>query len=103
LRTGDLEGDVAGVAHDLRADLDQLLHERRQRPILDRQRRRQGTQEFAEIRGERVKLRLDGRDGRRDFCSGSRLCENAAEIAPLQKLNEFSRPQVDQKEENRKK
>ena len=33
---------------------------------------------------------------------GSRLCENAAEIAPLQKLNEFSRPQVDQKEENRK-
>src|SRR5208283_785701 len=31
------------------------------------------------------------------------LCENAAEIAPLQKLNEFSRRQVDQKEENRKK
>ena len=31
------------------------------------------------------------------------LCENAAEIAPLRKLKEFSRPQVDQKEENRKK
>jgi hypothetical protein len=33
---------------------------------------------------------------------GSGLCENSAEIAPLKKVNEFSRPHADQKEENRK-
>ena len=38
---GHLERDVAGVADDLRADLDQLLFQRRQRPILDRFGRRQ--------------------------------------------------------------
>jgi hypothetical protein len=32
---------------------------------------------------------------------GSWLCENSAAIAPLKKVNEFSRPQADQKEENR--
>jgi hypothetical protein len=34
-----IEGDVAAVAHHLRADLDQLLLQARQRPILDRFRR----------------------------------------------------------------
>ncbi len=33
---------------------------------------------------------------------GSWLCKNDAEIALLKKVNEFSRPQADQKEENRK-
>ncbi len=35
-----------------------------------------------------------------DVRFGSWLCENSAEIAPLKKVNEFSRPQADQKEEN---
>ena len=51
-----LEGDVAAVAHDLRADLDQLFLQARQRPVLDRFRRRQRAQEVAEIVGERMKL-----------------------------------------------
>ena len=57
---GHLEGDVAAVAHDLRADLDQLLLQARQRPILDRLWRRQGAQQIAEIVGERMKLEPDG-------------------------------------------
>ena len=36
----------AAVAHDLRADLDQLLLQTRQRPVLDRLRRRQRAQRF---------------------------------------------------------
>jgi len=44
------------VAHDLRANLDQLLLEARQRPIFDRLRRRQRAQEVAEIIGEGMKL-----------------------------------------------
>jgi hypothetical protein len=51
---GHLEGNTAAVAHDLRADLDELLLQARQRPILDRLRRRQRAQEIAEIVGERV-------------------------------------------------
>src|SRR5262249_55038955 len=38
---GHLEGDP--VAHDLSADLDQLFLQGRQRPVLDRLRRRQGA------------------------------------------------------------
>ena len=41
---------------DLRADLDQLLLEARQRPIFDRLGRRQRAQEVAEIVGECMKL-----------------------------------------------
>ncbi len=48
------------MAHDFRADLDQLFLEARQRPILDRVGRRQRAQEIAEIIGERVKLEADG-------------------------------------------
>ena len=33
---GHLEGDIAAVADDLRADFDQLFLQARQRPILDR-------------------------------------------------------------------
>jgi hypothetical protein len=32
---GHLEDDIAAVAHHLRADLDQLLFEAGQRPVLD--------------------------------------------------------------------
>src|SRR6266446_7859133 len=48
--------NIAAVAHHLRADLDQLFLQTRQRPILDRLRRRQRTQEIAEVVGERMKL-----------------------------------------------
>jgi hypothetical protein len=53
---GDLKGDTAAMADDLGADLDQFLLQARQRPVLDRLRRRQRAQEIAEIVGERMKL-----------------------------------------------
>ena len=52
---GHLEGNIAAVAHDLRADLDQLFLQARQRPIFDRLRRRQSAQEIAEIVGQCMK------------------------------------------------
>ena len=57
---GHLEGDIAPVADDLRANLDQLFLEARQRPILDRLGRCQCAQEVAEILGERMKLEPNG-------------------------------------------
>ena len=54
------KSDVAAVADDLRADLDQLLFQAGQRPVLDRLGRRQRAQEVADIVGERVKLETDG-------------------------------------------
>ena len=53
------------MADDLRADLDELLLQTRQRPILDRLRRRQSAQEIAEIVGQRMKLETDGVRGER--------------------------------------
>ena len=53
---GHLKRDITTVAHDLRADLDQLFLQARQRPIPDRLRRRQCAQKIAEIVGERMKL-----------------------------------------------
>src|SRR5262249_26575236 len=53
---GHLEDNIAAVAHDFRADLDQLVLQTRQRPVLDRLRRRQRAQEIAEVVGERMKL-----------------------------------------------
>ena len=47
------------MADDLRADLDQLFLEARQRPILDRLGRGEGAQKITEIVGERVKLKAD--------------------------------------------
>jgi hypothetical protein len=41
------------VAHDFRADLDELLLQARHRPIFDRLWRRQRPQEIAEVVGER--------------------------------------------------
>ena len=60
---GHLEGDITAVAHDLRADLDQLFLQARQRPVFDRFGRRQRAQEVAEILGERVKLETNGVGG----------------------------------------
>jgi hypothetical protein len=51
------------MAHDLRADLDQLLLQARQRPVFDRLGRRQRAQEIAEILGERMKLESHGVGG----------------------------------------
>ena len=60
---GHLEGDIAAVADDLRADLDQLFLQARQRPVFDRLGRRQRAQEVAEIVGEGMKLEPDGVGG----------------------------------------
>jgi len=54
---GHLEDNIAAVAHHLRADLDQLVLQTRQQPVLDRLRRRQRAQEIAEVAGERMKLK----------------------------------------------
>ena len=67
-RNGDLrhlKRDIATVAHDLRADLDQLFLQARERPVLDRLGRGEGAQEVAEIVGERMKLKPDGVGGER--------------------------------------
>ncbi len=52
----ELKGDITALSHDLRADLDELLPKRRQRPVFDLLRQRQGAQEVAEIIGERMEL-----------------------------------------------
>ena len=62
---GHLKRDVTTVAHYLRADLDQLFLQARQRPILDRLRRRQRAQKVAEIIGERMKLETNRVGGER--------------------------------------
>ena len=54
---GHMEGDVAAVANDLRADLDQLFAQAGQRPRLRGLRHRQGAQEVAEIVGQGMKLK----------------------------------------------
>ena len=53
---GHLKRDIAAMADDLRADLDQLFLQARQRPLLDRLWRRQRAQKIAEIVGQRMKL-----------------------------------------------
>ena len=62
---GHLKRDIAAMAHDLRADLDQLFLQARQRPILDRLRRRQRAQKITEIVGQRMKLKADRVGGER--------------------------------------
>jgi hypothetical protein len=54
---GHLKRDIAAVAHELRADLDQLFLQARQRPILDQLWRRQRAQKITEIVGQRMKLK----------------------------------------------
>jgi hypothetical protein len=53
---GQLEHDVAAVAHDPGANLDQLLAERRQRPVLDLLGQGQGAHEVGRLVGQRVQL-----------------------------------------------
>jgi hypothetical protein len=57
---GQLEDDVAAVAYDPGADLDQLLAQRRERPVLDIRGQGQRTQEIREIVGKGVKLEPHG-------------------------------------------
>ena len=54
-----MERDIATMADHLRTDLDQLLPKRRQRPVFDLLRQRQGAQEVAEIIGQRMELEPD--------------------------------------------
>ena len=58
-----LEGDVARVRDDLRADLDELLAQPGQRPVFDRLRQCQCSHEVGEIVGQRMKLKSDGVGG----------------------------------------
>ena len=55
-----MEDDIASVAHHLRADLDQLLLQARQRPVLDRLRCCKRAEKVAKIVGERMKLEPHG-------------------------------------------
>src|SRR5262249_36781600 len=55
-----LEDDIASVAHHLRADLDQLLLQARQRPVLDWPRCCKRAEKVAKIVGERMKLEPHG-------------------------------------------
>ena len=55
---GHLEDEIATLADDLRANLDRLLLQARQRLVLDRLGRRQRAQEIDEIVGERMELSL---------------------------------------------
>ena len=54
-----LESDIPAVAHDLGANLDQLLPERGQRPVLHRLRQGQRPHEVAEVVSQGVKLEPD--------------------------------------------
>jgi hypothetical protein len=56
---GHLKRDMPAMADDLRADLDELLFQARQRPLLDRLRRRQRAQKVAEIVSERMELKTN--------------------------------------------
>jgi hypothetical protein len=58
---GHLDGNIAAVADDLRADLDQLLPLAGQRAVLDRFGCCKGAQEVTEIVGEGVKQETDRR------------------------------------------
>ncbi len=57
---GHLKGDVAAVADDLCADLDQLLAQTRQRPLLNRFGYRERAQEIAEVVRQGVELKANG-------------------------------------------
>lgn len=53
---GHLERNVAAMSDDLGPDLDQLLPDRGQRPMLHLLRQRQGPHEVGEIVGQSMKL-----------------------------------------------
>src|SRR5499426_690948 len=74
---------AAAVAHHLRADLDQLVLQGRQRPVLDRLRRRQRAQEIAEVVGERMKLEPHRIGGERSARQSRPLDRAFALLDPL--------------------
>jgi hypothetical protein len=80
---GHLEDGIAAVAHHLRADLDQLVLQTRQRPALDRLRRRQRAQEIAEVVGERMKLEPHRIGGERSARQSRPLDRAFAFLDPL--------------------
>src|SRR5215470_14970387 len=80
---GHLEDNIAAVAHHLRADLDQLVLQTRQRPVLDRLRRRQRAQEIAEVVGERMKLEPHRVGGERSARQSRPLDRAFALLDPL--------------------
>src|SRR5262249_27111948 len=80
---GHLEENIPAVAHHLRADLDQLFLQTRQRPVLDRLRRRQRAQEIAEVVGERMKLEPYRVGGERSARQSRPFDRAFAPLAPL--------------------
>ena len=80
---GHLEHDVAAVAHHLGADLDQLVLQGRQRPVLDRLRRRQRVQEVAEVVNQRMKLQTHRVGGERSARQSRPLDRALAFLDPL--------------------
>ena len=66
---GQLEDDVAAMAHDPGADLDQLLAQGRQRPMLDLLGQGQRAHEVGEVAGQRVQLEPHGVVPERVFCA----------------------------------
>src|SRR5262245_34809077 len=80
---GHLEDNIAAMAHYLRADLDQLVLQGRQRPVLDRLRRRQRAQEIAEVVGERMKLQPHRIGGERSARQSRPLDRAFALLDPL--------------------
>ena len=65
VRECHLEGNIAAVADDLRADLDQLLPQAGQRPVLDRFGCCEGAQEVAKVVSESMQPEPDRLDDRR--------------------------------------
>jgi len=80
---GYLEGNIAAVAHHVRADLDQLFRQACQRPVLDRLGRRQCAQEIAEVVSERMKLERNGIGGERSARQPRPLDRPLAFLDPL--------------------
>ena len=80
---GHLEDNIAAMAHHLRADFDQLFLQTRQRPVLDRLRRRQRAQEIAEVIGERMKLQPHRVGGERPARQSRPLDRTFALLDPL--------------------
>src|SRR5262249_7235597 len=82
---GHLGDNITAVAHYLRADLDQLVLQTRQRPVLDRLRRRQRAQEIAEVVGERMSATMPSQEPDRSAEAFRRV------LPELRKLERYER------------
>src|SRR5260221_9414397 len=78
-----LEDDIASVAHHLRADLDQLLLQARQRPVLDRLRCCKRAEKVAKIVGDSMKLEPHGVGRERSARQPGTLDRTFAFLDPL--------------------